>query len=97
MNGEIGNGRDEDDIDDDVEENPAPDETVVLTEDLEDIGDEADTTAEVNVDELVAKIDMDEDAEHKKEVHRRLMELEEKKLQEKELDSTYNFNLDDEL
>jgi hypothetical protein len=97
MNGEIVNGKDELEVDVDVEENAALDETVVLTEDLEDIGDEADSTAEVDVDELVAKIDMDEDAEHKKEVHRRLMELEEKKLQEKELDSTYNFNLDDEL
>ena len=97
MNGEVVNGRDENGVDDDVEENAAPDETVVLTEDLADIGDEADSTAEVNVDELVAKIDMDEDAEHKKEVHRRFLELEEKKLQEKELDSTYNFNLDDEL
>lgn len=98
MNGEVGNGKDEVEVDvEDVEEAPAHDDTVVLTEDLADIGDGTDTIVETNVDELVAKIDKDEDAEHKKEVHRRLMELEEKKLQEKELDSTYNFNLDDEL
>ena len=97
MNGEVENTKDEVEVDTDVEESPAPDDTVVLTEDLADIGDGTDTIVESNVDELVAKIDKDEDAEHKKEVHRRLMELEEKKLQEKELDSTYNFNLDDEL
>jgi hypothetical protein len=97
MNGEVENAKDEVEVDTDVEEAPAPDDTVVLTEDLADIGDGTDTIVESNVDELVAKIDRDEDAEHKKEVHRRLVELEEKKIREEELDSTYNFNLDDEL
>ena len=97
MNGEVGNGKDEVDVEDDVEESVAPEDTVVITEDLADIGDGADTTAELNVDELVAKIDKDADAEHKKEVHRRLEDLEEQRRTEKELDSTYNFNLDDEV
>ncbi len=94
MNGE----KDTEVIDDveDVEENLAPDDTVVLTEDLEDIGDPADTT-ELNVDKLVEKIDKDDDADHKKEVHRRLEELADEKREAEELDSTYNFNLDDEL
>ena len=96
MNGEVGNGKDEVDVDDDVEETVAPEDTVVLTEDLADIG-EGDSTAELKVDELVAKIDKDADAEHKKEVHRRLEEIEEQKRQEEELDSTFNFNLDDDL
>lgn len=87
-----------DEVDDteDVDENAAPDDTVVLSEDLEDIDDLADT-AELDVDQLVAKIDKDADAAHKKEVHRRLEELAERKREAAELDSTYNFNLDDEL
>ena len=97
MNGEIGKEIDEVNVDDDVEESPAPEDTVVITEDLADIGDGVDTTVELDVDELVAKIDKDADAEHKKEVHRRLEELEEQKRVAAELDSTFNFNLDDEL
>ena len=97
MNGEVEKAGDEIDVDDDVEETIAPDDTVVITEDLADIGDAGDTTAELNVEELVAKIDKDDDDVHKKEVHRRLEELEEQKRVQKELDSTYNFNLDDEF
>jgi inactivated superfamily I helicase len=94
MNGE----RDTEVIDDvdDVEENASPEDTVVLTEDLADIGDLADT-AELDVDKLVAKLDTIDDAEHRKEVHRRLEELAERKREQEELDSTYNFNLDDEV
>lgn len=80
----------------DVEDNPAPEDTVVLTEDLEDIGDLADT-AELDVDKIVEKLDKAHDAQHKKEVHRRLEELAERKREEAELDSTFNFNLDDEI
>ena len=94
MNGE----KDTDVIDDveDVEENAAPEDTVVLTEDLADI-DDLGATTEVDVEKLVEKMDKAADAQHKKEVHRRLEELAEKKREEEELDSTYNFNLDDEL
>ncbi|MDJ0813266.1 MAG: hypothetical protein QNJ23_06040 [Woeseiaceae bacterium] len=94
MNGE----KDANVVDDveDVEENAAPEDTVVLTEDLADIGDLSDT-AEIDVEKLVEKMDKADDADHKKEVHRRLEELAEKKREEAELDSTYNFNLDDEL
>ena len=97
MNGELGTDKTETDVDDDVEETVAPDDTVVLTEDLADMDDGSEATAELNVDELVAKIDKDSDAEHKKEVHRRLEEVEEQRRTEQELDSTYNFNLDDDL
>ena len=94
MNGEIGNGRPDDDVDDDIE-SPNETDTIVMSDDLDD--DDNDISLEINVDKLVAKIDADNDAAHKKEVHRRLEELEEKRRIEEELDSTYNFNLDDEL
>ncbi len=100
MNGEVGNGKSElDEIEDfeDVEENASPEDTVVITEDLADIDDMGDTTADLNVEELVAKIDKDDNAARKKEVHRRLEELADKKREEEELDSTFNFNLDDEI
>jgi hypothetical protein len=97
MNGEVDKVNDEIDVEDDDEENVSPDDTVVITEDLSDIDDEGETTAELDVEELVAKIDKDVDGVRKKEVHRRLEELEEQKRVQAELDSTYNFNLDDEL
>ena len=94
MNGD----KDTDVVDDveDVEENASPDDTVVLTEDLADIDDLGETT-EVDLEKLVEKMDKDSDAQHKKEVHRRMEELAEKKREAEELDSTYNFNLDDEI
>ena len=97
MNGEIGSGRPDDDLDDDVE---MPDETdtIVMSEDIVD-DNVGDISVEINVEELVAKIEAGEgDAEqHRKEIHRRLEEIEEKRRIEQELDSTYNFNLDDDL
>ena len=72
MNGE----RDTEVIDDtdDVEENASPEDTVVITEDLADIDDLTDT-AELDIDQLVAKLDATDDAARRKEVHRRLEEM----------------------
>ncbi len=58
-----------------------------------------DDSVEINVDELVAKIESDaDDAPHKKKaVRKRLDELNDQREAEKELDSTFNFNLDDDL
>ena len=96
MNSEIGNGRTEIDVDDDDEFAASPDDTVVITEDVDDL-DSNEDTSELNVEELMAKLDKDISAEHRKEVHRRLEELEERRREERELDSTFNFNLDDDL
>ena len=56
-----------------------------------------DDSVEINVDELVAKIESDADEASRKEkaVRKRLDELSDQR--ENELDSTYNFNLDDDL
>ncbi len=55
-----------------------------------------DISVEINVEELVAKIEASdtEDAE-KARIRKQLEKLREQ--QDKELDSTYNFNLDDDL
>ncbi len=58
-----------------------------------------DDSVEINVDELVAKIesDADDESQRKKVARKRLDELRDQRDAENELDSTYNFNLDDEL
>ncbi len=97
MNGNNGDN-DETDIEESEEE---------LSEDLppDDGGEVADigtetivsTTAEFKVDEIVAKIDKADPDEvaHKREVRKRLEEIEEER--DEAADSTFNFNLDDEL
>jgi hypothetical protein len=66
--------------------------TIVMnTDDDDDIA--VDISQELNVDELVAKLDASDevDAERKRAVKRRLERLAEKR--DMDLDSTYNFNL----
>jgi hypothetical protein len=96
MNSEVGNAKTETDVDEDVEFAASPDDTVVITEDVDEL-DAASDTAELNVDELVKKLDKDASAAHKKEVRRRLEELEERRREAKELESTFNFNFDEEV
>ena len=61
-----------------------------------DDDDAVDATSEINVDEIVSKIDKQTDIDRQRAVRRRLDELNEQKLAAKDLDSTYNFSLDDE-
>ena len=98
MNGEIGNGRQEDVVEDDLESTEESDD-LVLSDDIVDDDNVGDISVEINVEELVAKIEAGDgdDADHKKEIHRRLEEIEEQRRVEAELDSTFNFNLDDDL
>ena len=99
MNGGVGNDNDEKDIDDDVDSIGDSEDTVVLSEDAADIDSVDDDSAEINIEKLVAKIESGEgDADaHRKEIHRRLEELAEQRRVERELDSTFNFNLDDDV
>jgi hypothetical protein len=87
MNGEIIDDEELDDVAEDLE----PDDDI-----LDNVGD---ISVEINVEELVAKIEEDDgdEAMRKKEVHRRMEELIEQRKTEKDLDSTFNFNLDDDL
>ena len=70
-------------------------ETVVIVED--DPDEVGDLSVELNVEKLVAKLEAaDEDDVHEKaEIRRRLEELNEQR--EKELDSTFNFDLDEDV
>ncbi len=91
---ELGDGNNVDeDVDDEVVTDH--DATVVLAED--DGDDAIEMTGEVNVDALVAKIDSTpkDDADKQRQIRQRLDRLRDER--DNELDSTYNFNLDDEL
>lgn len=96
MSGENGYEKESEDLEDDVESQADSEDVVVADDDGNDnVGD---MSVEINVEELVAKIESDDASEtaRKREVRRRLEELEEKQRSAKELDSTYNFNLDDD-
>lgn len=74
-----------------------PEETVVLPETInsDNVGD---VSVEINVEELVAEIEssQSEDACRKKEIRRRLEEIEEQKRVAEELEDTFNTDLDEE-
>jgi hypothetical protein len=72
----------------------ATDENVVLTTDDDKF---ADTVVEANVDALVARMDAKDADEvaHKRETREKLEKLQEQ--QDKNLDGTFNFNIDDDL
>lgn len=71
-------------------------ETVVLSDDDDDVA-VGDSTIEMDIEKLVAKLEASdsEDVHHRAEIRRKLEELRERR--EQELDSTFNFNLDDDL
>jgi hypothetical protein len=82
---------------DQVEKIPAEDvsdEDVVLNTDVTDVGG---STAEIKVDELVAKIDLTdaEEAARKREIQLKLDALNEGR--DDDFGSTYNFDLDKDL
>lgn len=87
MNGEIIDNEELDDVAEDIEP---------VDDDIDNVGD---FSVEINVDELVAKIeaDDDDDAARKKEIHRRMEEINERRKVQQDIDSTFNFNLDDDL
>jgi len=100
MNGDVENGDKENAVDEDeLELVESSEETVVLSEDAADIDTVGDFTGEIDVEKLVAKVEAGEvDAEEKEiEVHRRIEELNEQRKIDAELDSTFNFNLDEDL
>ena len=99
----IGYNDDKEDTDfSDVDETPE-EETLDLepasADKIPDIGGDTmvDVSAELKVDEIVARIDATnpDEAAHAREVRRRLEEIQEE--HDKDLDSTFNFNLDDDL
>lgn len=90
---------DKDKIDDDVELDSSDDSltaTVVMSDDDGDIA-VGDSTVDMDIDKLVAKLEAsDKDDVHRRaEIRHKLEDLREKRQQE--LDSTFNFNLNDDV
>lgn len=90
---------DKDKIDDDVELDSSDDSltaTVVMSDDDGDIA-VGDSTVDMDIDKLVAKLEAsDEDDVHRRaEIRHKLEDLREQRQQE--LDSTFNFNLNDDV
>ena len=98
MNGEnTDDNLDKEGITDDVTDDAigdASEETVILTTDDDNF---ADTVVEANVDALVARMDSKDADEvaRKREAREKLEKLREQ--QDKDLDGTFNFNIDDDL
>lgn len=95
MNGDFDKPDEVEQVEEDSVDSDNHADTVVMVDADEDMMLEA--TAEVKVDELVAKLDktdVDEAAE-KVAVRKRLEALREKK--DADLDGTYNFNIDEDL
>jgi hypothetical protein len=86
-----------DDVEDEDEDENLEDTLSVSTVFADDnVGD---ISVEINVEELVAKLEAtdDDDLAEKREIRHRLDELEDQRKSSEDLDSTYNFNLDDDL
>ncbi len=96
----IGNIKDDipvDELDDDIEDEDVDDDD----DDVEEIDDDdnvGDISVEINVEELVAKLEAtdSDDVARRREIRRRLEELEDMRRASRDLDSTFNFDLDDD-
>ena len=95
MNGEIGNVGSVGDVGDGVSTDE-PEDTVVLSDDDVDVDNVGDISVEINVEELVAKLEAtdNDDVARKREIRRRIEEVREER--EADLDSTFNFRLDED-
>ena len=99
MIGETGNGKDQDDIDDEKDFAASPDDTIVIATDDDEVDNIGDLSVELNVEELVAKLEATsaDDVSRQREIRRRIDEARERRDAEKNIDSTYNFNLDEDV
>jgi hypothetical protein len=86
-----------DEVDEDIGDDDLDDDDDV--EDMDDDDNVGDISVEINVEELVAKLEAtdSDDVARRREIRRRLEELEDTRRANEDLDSTFNFNLDDEL
>ena len=87
---------DDDKQPDEVESSDIPEDTVVM--DIDSGDNVGDISVEINVDELLAKIETDDsdEAAQKRDAHRKLGEINERRRAAEDIDSTYNINLDDD-
>lgn len=79
---------------DEADADASSQEAPVAVEDVENVGD---MSVEINVEELIAKVESaDADVtDEERDIRKKLDEIKAQK--DDQLDSTYNFNLDDDL
>ena len=88
-----------DDDEDDVDDDTSDDTVVIAADDDDDDSDNVgDLSVELNIEDLVAKLEAtdSEDISRRRQIKRRLEELREERESMRDLDSTYNFNFDDD-
>ena len=88
-----------DDDEDDLDDEPESEDTVVIATDDDDDNDNVgDLSVELNIEDLVAKLEAtdSEDVARQRQIKRRLEELRDERESMKDIDSTYNFNFDDD-
>ena len=90
-------GLDEDVEKEDLEESESDAE--ISADAIDEDDNVGDISVEINVEELVAKLEAtdSDDVARQREIRQRLDELEDQRKASEDLGSTYNFNLDDEL
>ena len=112
MHTEMGDPSKADDAEVELDEEPSeelleemPEETAVLPEEETVVMPETvnsdnvgDVSVEINVEELVAEIEASQgdDAHKKKEIRKRLEEIQEQKQASREIGDTFNFDLDED-
>ncbi|HNP34584.1 MAG TPA: hypothetical protein PKK10_01915 [Woeseiaceae bacterium] len=89
------------DIEEEIDTDDDVDSTLSISTSSDDDDDDdniGDMSVEINIEELVAKLDAtdDENIARRRAIKRRLEELRDMRDAEKDMDSTYNFNLDDD-
>ena len=101
MTGQMNNERDPDEVEEEID-SEEEDDTVKVRRSSEDEEEEeeeeiGDVSAEINIEELVSKLDAtdDDDIARRRAIKRRIEELRELRDAERDLDSTYNFDFDD--
>jgi hypothetical protein len=97
MNGEVGGQEKVKDVDDDIVSDEFLEETVVLVDVADD--DVGDFSAELDVSQMVAKLEATDgtDIHRKREIHRRLEDIQDQRETERNIDSTFNFNIDEDV
>ena len=101
MNGERNNERPVDEVKDESEDTLESEDVVEDPIEIDTVGSDdnvGDISVEINVEELIAKIEIDDsdEAVKKREAHRKMEDINERRKVEEDLGSTYNINLDDD-
>jgi hypothetical protein len=101
MTGQMNSERDPEEVEEELESEDE-DDTLKVRRSGEDEDDEVDAvsdmSAEINIEELVSKLDAtdDDDIARRRAIKRRIEELRELRDAERDLESTYNFDFEDD-